>query len=491
MEKYLWEVKKQSKEPTLNQDRKTKILIIGGGIAGISCAFELSKTKKEIMVIDQNRCGNGASLRTTGKLTTLQEDLYSKIAKGYGREKAKLYYQSQKEAIFLAKKNIDEYQIDCDFQEVDSYLFVTEEKNKEKLAKEENLFQDFAKVKKEEKLPIVFPCQESISTPHTAVFHPLKYILKLKEICKEKNVTFFEKTMATKLEKQKDGYVVYANDHKIEADIVIVSCHYPTFIIPGFIPFKTYLEKSFIGAWKTPVNKEFSAINLDKETYSMRYHTDQDNHYFLFLSETHKLSDGIQDEEKRQALEAKCQSFFHKKHTFLWSNYDLMTNDSLPFIGRIHKNDPNLYLATGFNTWGMTNGILAGKMISDLIGQKESPYQLLFRPDRPCNLTKLSNDMINNFNQIKSLIGSKLKSDTNPDYVKMITKNGKRYGIFTDSKGVEHAVSLLCPHFKCSLTFNQSKQTWDCPCHGSRFDIDGNVLKGPACYSIKADPKEL
>lgn len=488
MEQILWEIKKQIKEPTLTQNLKTDILIVGGGITGISCAFELSKTHQNITVVDQNKCGHGVTLRTTGKLTFLQGDQYSKIENCYGIEKAKLYLRSQQEAIQIAKENIEKYRIDCDFQEVDSYIFVFDQTNLEKLEKEQNILKQLCKIKKT-KLPLDFPCAKSLSVSSTAIFHPLKYLLKLKELCKEKQVSFFEDTMVTKIERQQDHYLIVANQHTIEAQIVILCCHYPTFLKPGWIPFKTYLEKSYIGAIPNMENKHLSAINLDPDTYSFRYHSSGKENYLLYLSETHKLSDDVDYQKRFDRLTQKIRKDIKQKPKYLWSNYDLMTNDFLPLIGKTNKNQPHLYLATGFNTWGMTNGILSGKIIADLINQKKNPYTDLFRPDRPLNLTKLTNDAINDINTAKIFMTTKIKKDYPfyPNNVKIVVKNGKRYGIYTDPKGQDHTVSLLCPHMKCSVIFNPVDQTWDCPCHGSRFDIDGNVLKGPACYSIKVD----
>lgn len=488
-ENYLWQVEEQAKVEALTKDEKTDILIIGGGIAGMSIAFALKDLDEKILVVDQHQCGNGVTMRTTGKLTSLQNDIYQTIEKSYGKRAVKLYFQSQQEAIQIVKSNVQTYDIDCNFEEVDSYLFIRDEKNKEKLRKEKESLKSITTVLEKDTLPISYPIIKTIQVSHSAVFHPLKYLLALKKLCSEKGVFFYEDTMVHEIIPRKDCFVVNANNHKIIAKKVIVSCHYPFFLLPSFIPFKTYLEKSYIGSFKVNDNKHFSAINLDQDTYSFRYHQDKENIHFLYLSESHKLSDDVDYLKKVENLKQKIERDFHQVPDYIWSNYDLMTNDSLPFIGRISKEYPNLFLVTGFNTWGMTNGVISGKVIHDLILEKENAYISLFDPMRHTTPTKLINNLINDFKMAKIFLKTKIKKNYSfyPDQVKIITRNGKKCGVYIDQNKKEHVVSNTCPHMKCSLIFNPTTTSWDCPCHGSRFDIDGNVLKGPSTWNIKIE----
>lgn len=487
-EKYLWEIPNQLKEKKLDKDIETDILIVGGGITGMSIAFELRNSNYKITVVDQNKCGNGVTMRTTGKLTYLQENIYSKLEKTHGPNIAKLYLKSQQDAIKIVKNHIQKYKIDCNFQEVASYTFIINDKNKQKLANEFQTLSKWQKIEKEEKLPNSFPIIESIKAPKTAVFHPLKYLLTLKKICKDNGVLFYEDTMVTNVSPNNNDYIISTDKFHIKAKIVVVSCHYPFFLFPFMFPMKTYLEKSYIGAFPVEKAKNFSAINLDNDTYSFRYYQDKKQNYFLCLSETHKLSNSVNYSQDFWNLKDKFSKIFKQKDIpYIWSNYDIMTDDYLPLVGRINNNEKNLYLATGFNTWGMTNGILSGKIISDLILEKENPYIALFNPLRSFSTTKLINDLINNFIIAKIFIKTKIKKNYNfyPANVRVETRDGKKCGIYIDSNGVEHIVSNLCPHMKCSLIFNIITATWDCPCHGSKFDIDGNILKGPSVYNIK------
>jgi len=163
-----------------------------------------------------------------------------------------------------------------------------------------------------------------------------------------------------------------------------------------------------------------------------------------------------------------------------------MTPDSLPYIGRVNSNDDNLLMATGFNKWGMTNGTISGKVISDIIMKKENPYIELFNPHRKLTKDKVINLIVYNFINSKTYILTKMKKEYKfyHNNVRIEEIEGKKIGIYTDKKNIEHKVSITCPHMKCNLVFNNVDKTWDCPCHGSRFDMDGNVLFGPSVYNI-------
>ena len=157
-------------------------------------------------------------------------------------------------------------------------------------------------------------------------------------------------------------------------------------------------------------------------------------------------------------------------------NQDVMSNDQLPFIGKIKD---NLYISTAYNTWGMTNSTIGAKLISDLINNKDNEYVSLFNPNR-INFPLIINSFIGLFHYLKSYLEA-LFHKSNPHYVRI---NGLIYGIYIDKEGIEHKVKLICPHMKCPLVFNQKELTWDCPCHGSRFDLDGNILETPAIKKI-------
>lgn len=467
----------------LNENIKTDILIIGGGITGISTALYLKNKNLNITLIEANEIGSGATLNTTGKITFLQGLIYHKLENIFDFNTSLKYLQSQLEAINLIKQNINKYNIDCDYQENSSYVYTNNDNEiKEFLKEQEFLDKANLNYKIINKLPNNLPCKYGIKTDNTAVFHPIKYLYKLTEELIKNNINIYEKTKALKIEKQNDYYKIYTNDYVIIANKVIVATHYPFFVTPGLIPFKTHLEKEYVLASKIDKIKTFNSITNNKPIISTRYHQDKEN-YIIFASIESKLSKNLNNEANFKNLIKKFESNFENKITNLWFTYDLITNDKLPIIGKLKD---NFYIATGFNKWGMTNGTLAGKILSDLITNENNQYIDLFDPEREITMEQIKNFFLDGFTTISSMLDSKINK--NKDfYENVIFKkiNNIECAIYIDENKKKHIVKNKCPHMGCSLIFNNEEKTWDCPCHGSRYDIDGNVLKGPSNKNIK------
>lgn len=195
----------------------------------------------------------------------------------------------------------------------------------------------------------------------------------------------------------------------------------------------------------------------------------------------------MDNEKNYEELLWHVKSNLTKDIKYYWFNYDVMTPDAMPIIGYYEKDNSNLLIGTGYNAWGMTNGTLAGKILSDLVLGKENSYAHLFLPTRKLNFKKAINITGFNLKNSATYILSKIKNNYSfyPKNVKVEMRNGQKCGIYIDENNKEHIVSNICPHMKCNLMFNTVDKTWDCPCHGSRFDIDGKAIKGPSVYNIK------
>lgn len=477
----IWFEQKKSNFKSLQKDIEIDILIIGGGITGVTTAFYLKDVDQKIALVEQDKIGYGVTSKTTGKVTYLQECIYQKLENNYNKNIATRYLESQKEAISLIKNNIENYGIDCSFERVPSYVF-THNKKEIKIIQEEKTFlkSNHSKVKEVETLPIELPISYGIKVEDTYVFHPLKYLDGL--VKQLKNIEIYEHTKVTNIETENDRYVVTANQYRMKTKKIVLACHYPFFLFPYLFPMKTTLERSYIVSGFSK-NKHFSAITSKNPTESIRYHNDQ----VIYLSNSALIGSKIDTEKEFQEVKQSFENLFLEKPTQAWLNEDIMTLDSLPLIGYVKKDNKNLLIGTGYNTWGMTNGTIAGKILSDLITEKENAYQDLFNPNRKMNFEKVKNGIFYNIWNVKNFIKSKLIKNPNfyKENIKVIYEDGIAYGIYTDNKGIEHKVYNTCPHMKCSLVFNEQEKTWDCPCHASRFDIDGNSIKGPSKYDIK------
>lgn len=480
-QKSIWsEVHQKKICPKLDNDIIVDVLIIGGGITGISTAYHLVDSNLKVALVEKNTSANGVTSKTTGKLTYLQENIYSKLKTYHGIDKSKLYLNSQIDAIKLVKDIIDKNKIDCDLQKVRSYVFTNTKE--EKLKTEVKMLKKFdVTIKQTNILPNNTKVNKSYYVEDTYVFHVIKYLYTLKDICLKKNIDIFENTKIKSVGKENEFYICKTEKNIIKAKNVVFATHYPYFLKPFFLPLKTHIEKSYIEAFKVNKNYKFSAINISKPTISTRYHTENDINYQLFLTNSHNTC--IKDDYKqnfKELLKSKNNS-----PDYLWSNKDIITNDLLPFIGSINK-DNTLLIGTGYNTWGMTNGSLAGKILADIILKKQNKYIKLFDPKRAINIGKIINFPISLGSNIYSFSKTKLKKQKSwySNNIKFEKRNGKNIAIYIDENKKEHIIYNLCPHFKCSLLFNEVEKTWDCPCHGSRFDIDGKCIEGPSNYDI-------
>ncbi len=453
----------------IEKNLTTDILIIGGGITGLTSAYFLKDYPGKVTLIDRKSIGTEVTSKSTAKITYLQQDIYQKLAKSSSIDTAHKYYKSQIEAINIINSIVKTNKFDCDLTKSPSIIFTNNITNLSKIKKEKQLLEKFGAKVTDIKHPSILA---GIKIENAYTFNPVKYLLCLKEYLKDK-ISIYENVNAMKIIKENNRYLIKTDKCIIHAKKVITASHYPFYTIPSLIPLKTYLKREYVCASKIDDSKDYNVINIDNSLISIRYY--QDN--IIFGSNEHHLTMKTNYQKNYQQSIKDFHTYFHKKPDYLWMNQDIMSNDYLPFIGEVKK---NLYLATAYNAWGMTNGTIAAKLITDLIQNKPSPYELLFRVNR-LNPKLLVNSFINSFYYLKAYLES-LIIKHNPTYIKI---KGITYALYIDEENNRHFLKILCPHLKCHLIFNNQEKTWDCPCHGSRFDLDGNLITGPSTTNLK------
>lgn len=475
--------KKKKVFKPLKENITCDILIVGGGISGLSSAYHLMDSKKKIVLIDKGLIGYGVTSKNTGKLDYMQGLIYHKIIKNYDKNIAKLYLDSQKEAINDITHIIKKHNINCHLENTDSYVFsndINDEKdfNKEiEFYKENNIEYGV-----ESDIPIDYPSKFVLKCKDTYTFNPYEYMLGLKKVIGGK-ISIYENSICQGINKENDLYKCKINDnYYITASDVIVSCHYPIFILPYLLPFKTEVQNFYIGVFKVDSNLNNQLLSYNKPVISMRYY----DNYLLYGRRSHSSSTNLNIMDDYSTIKDEIDKYFHKDIDYFYHTNDIMTYDNIPFIGKIKD---HLYIATGFNKWGNTNGTIAGKVIGELILKGTSKYQKLFNPYRGLSIDKIKNIPIYNLKVGTRYILNKINPNMNyyKDNVSIKFINGKRCGIYIDEENNKHIVSNICPHMKCNLIFNYLDKTWDCPCHGSRFTIDGDLIEGPSVYDIKID----
>ncbi len=463
----------------LDSNKNIDILIIGAGITGLTTAYFL-KYNKSMCVVDSGLIGYGVTKNSTAKINYLQESLYSKIAKSTNLDNAIKYLDSQKYAINELVSIISKEKIDCDLVSVPSYLFANTKSELEVLEDEVKFLRKNNVNIIEDDLPIKTTNYKSYKVDDTYVFNPIKYLNSLYNILTKENINIYENSRILKIKRKDNKYICYSDTYKITANKVVLACHYPYFLFPNFMPIKCSIEKSYMIVSKVSSDKKFTCINTNKPIYSCRYYEDENNYYQISLAKSDDLSKNKNDLYNFNSVK-KIFNLNDKDIVMKYTNSDIITPDYMPYIGKL-KN--NMYIGLGYNTWGMTNGVLAAKIISNLILNRENMYEL-FDPNR-INLQTIIKIPYYIFNNAKSFIDSKINKNRKwySKNVKFYTKNGIPLACFIDQNNKKHIVINKCPHLKCSLIFNEVERTWDCPCHSSRFDIDGKRIKGPSNYDI-------
>lgn len=461
---------------SLNQDIKTDVLVIGAGIAGILTAYLLKESGKEVVVIDSGKVCGGNIKNTTAKITSQHRLIYSKIKKEFGIDMAKEYAMANESAIRKYKEIINKRNIDCDFEEKSAYVYSldeTEELMKEvEVAKEAGIDAEFVT---ETNLP--FKVKGAVKFNNQAQFNPLKFLQNISE-----DLVIYENTKALEINES----IVITTDGKIESNYIVVATHYPILNMPGFYFLKMHQERSYVLGIENTKPIDGMYIDYSKNGYSFRSY----KNLILFGGEGHRTGENKNGGSYEKLKKAAKDIFPEGEIKYEWSAQDCMTIDGIPYIGQYSKKTPNLYVATGFNKWGMTSSMVSAMIISDMIIGKENEFAHIFSPTRfdlSASIKNIAKDMAEtsvNFISEKIYLPAILVENVEKGHGGIIEYEGKKAGVYKDEEGKVYAVSAKCPHLGCELSWNPDELTWDCPCHGSRFDYKGNLIDSPSIKDI-------
>ena len=431
--------------PKLNNNLLVDVLIVGGGITGISTLYHLRNSNLKVVLVEQNKIAMSVTGNSTGKLNYLQNDLIDKIRKNFNDDVAYKYIDAQINTIDMIVDIIKKEKISCNLQKTESFMY-TSKKNEIDKIKNIKQFLENNNIKVQEEKSKLVKSKYSIKISNTYLINPIKFVYGL---LKNNIFSIYENTSIIDIEKENDYYLCYTNKNLIKAKKVVIASHYPYFLNPLCFPIKASLEKSYLSASKYSTNP-ISLISYSNPFISIRNYKD----YLIYLSNSHSINKDVNDKKNFNELVSNLKKI-NLKSEYLWSNIDIITNDGLPYIGRITK---DMYIGTGYNTWGLTNGFLAGCILSDMIMNKNNKYTKLFNPKRK-NIAQITGGISNIFNSMDGYIKGLLNGNNCP----------------------------TCPHLGCKLIYNKLEKTWDCPCHGSRFNKNGKCISGPANKDINVN----
>ena len=412
----------------------TDVLIVGGGLCGILTAHRLREAGMHCIIVDGKRIGGGVTQNTTAKITAQHGLIYADLIQRFGLSKAKQYYDANTAAIQQYRVLAERFP--CDFEEKTAHVYSTD--NRQKLEREAEAYQRLGlPAHIEEAPPLPFSTVGTLAMKGQAQFHPLKLLYALSD-----NLEIFENTFVQTIK----GNIAYTRAGKIQARQIILATHYPLVTIPGLYFLKLYQHRSYVLALKgAPL---IDGMYLDERETGLSFRTYGD---LLFVG------GGDHKTGKQGGNYAELEAFTKKAYPqatehYRWATQDCMSLDQVPYIGRHRAGKDNLYVATGFNKWGMTGSMVAAELLTDLI--LHGPVEAT-SPGRP--------PWASLFNPRRSILSKQLFVNLGAATVGLLSPGGPR-----------------CTHMGCKLHKNIVEGTWDCACYGSRFEQGGRILNNPA-----------
>ena len=430
--KSLWqEISHLPEFPSLKNDAKTDVLIIGGGIAGILTAYHLHQAGVKYILVEKGRICGCTTQNTTAKITYQHGLIYHKISESNSEEAAKMYLKANKSAFEKYAEMCKS--IDCDFEIKNNFVYSTN--NRKVLENEVNTLEKIGfKAEFCENIPLPFDAVGAVKFKNQAQFNPLKFISAI-----AKDLNIYEFTFV----KEMVGNTATTDCARIHADKVIVATHFPFINKHGSYFLKLYQHRSYVIALEKAQNMEGMYVDENRSGLSFRNY----GNFLLLGGGSHRTGkNGGNWSELRQFAN---RNYPDSKEKFCWATQDCMSLDGIPYIGQYSKNTPNLYVASGFNKWGMTGAMVSAMILSDMVMDRRNDFAEVFNPSRSILKPQL---FINAAEATKNLL----------------TISEKR-----------------CPHLGCALKWNRTEHSWDCPCHGSRFTKHGKLIDNPANGDLK------
>ena len=484
--------------PPLEGDVDVDVAVIGAGITGLTAALLLKRAGKTVAVVESKRIVRGATGYTTAKVTSGHNLIYDDLGKRFGEEAARIYAESNEAAIERMARLVAEEGIECDFERKPNYVYaeaggdVGQIEREVEAAQKAGLPASFAT---ETSLP--YPIAGAVRLENQAQFHPRKYLLAFAAAIDGDGSHVFEWTRA--LDVEEDGACVVTTDRgRVHAGDVVVATHLP-FLDRGLFFAKAHPSRSYaIGA---PIDESVAPdgmfINSGQPTRSIRTMRDGDAVYLNVGGEGHKPGQAEDTLERYDRLEE-----FMRRHwqtgpvEYRWSTQDYTTVDRVPYVGRLRRGSEHVYVGTGYGKWGMTSGTVAAIILSDRILERENAWAELYEAKRLNPRASAKKFVKENAAVGVEFFGARLSGGERRALDALgngegalLRVRGRKTAVYRDERGKLHALSPVCQHLYCIVSWNPAERSWDCPCHGSRYTGEGKVIQGPTVRDLK--PRQL
>ncbi len=457
----------------LKGDVQTEVAVIGGGIAGILTAYLLQERGISVVVLECAGIGSGMTKGTTAKISSQHGLIYRKLLTYKGEMRAREYAAINQYSIEKYEDMIQQLRIDCDFQRLPNYIYTLD--NDLKIKQEVEAAKRLglpAVYTKDTNLP--FPVKSAIRFDHQAQFHPLKFLRAVAG-----RLSVYEHVRIKEM--RTDGLII-TEQGTVKAKSVVIATHYPFINAPGYYFLRMHQERHYLAALEGS-GKELMGMYLDADPQGFTFRNYQD--YLILGSGGHRTGQFHPKDAYARIEMAAKQWYPQARIKYIWSAADCITPDSVPYIGRFSVNTPNFYVATGFNKWGMTGSMSAAIILRDMIMGNVNANRKVFNPRRfmlSGSKVMVEDAAISASNLAAGMLRiphDKLRQ-IGRGQAGVIHYNGQRLGVYRDLNNKYYYVNTKCPHLGCSLEWNPNELSWDCPCHGSRFDYRGKWLNNPA-----------
>lgn len=462
--------------PTLDQSIETEIAVIGGGLAGILTADALRQAGADVIVLEANRIGTGQTAGTTAKLTAQHGLKYHQLLQTLGADTARQYASAQFTAIKHLHRLVQERDIACDLQNCTSFLYAVEAPGP--LQAEYDACRSLGMdvfLTTDTELPF---SAQALGLRNQAQFHPLKLLAGLAS-----GLTVYKHSRIL----QAEGHTLRTAHGTVTAKKIIFTCHYPFINVPGYYFLRQHQERSYVLALEHTPSFQNHYLGIDGETLSFRSY----GNTLLLGGSSHRTGENREGGNYEQLERAAKRYWPQSRISVRWSAQDCMPMDGIPYIGHFSESRPDWLVATGFQKWGMSSSVLASMILSSLaVGQAPIPEAAPFSPHRfhpGASARQLADDTLHAARDLgrRFLSPGRIAAEQLPiGHGGIVEVDGEKLGVYRDETGELYAVSVKCPHLGCQLEWNPEECTWDCPCHGSRFDIHGHLLNGPATTDL-------
>ncbi|WP_229859452.1 FAD-dependent oxidoreductase [Streptomyces poonensis] len=492
--------------PPLDGDLDVDVVVVGAGIAGISTAYEVARLGRSVALLEAGTVAGGVTGHTTAKVSALHTLVYDKLRRTRDEEAARLYAVSQSEAIERAAELVDELGIACDWERRDAYTYTHDAGQVPKIRAETDAARAAGlSAELVTDTPLPYPVTAAVKVTGQAQFHPRKYLLALLDDCVARGGRVFEHTPVVGLHEGEPCRVTTESGATVTARDVVVATHYPIFDRSmAFARLSSRRELVVAGPMAAGRDPDGMYITPDEGTRSVRTAPyGSDGQRLLIITGEH-FTPGTADTDERFARLTSwaTEHFPGVTFTHRWATQDNDPTDTVPLVGPLHHGARHAWVATGFGGWGMSGGIMAGRLLSDLMTGGRPVWADLYDPRRLRTVAREAPAFLQHQAKVgKHFIGDRLHGLDSADEIPpgggdIVRAGGKQIAVHRDEGGQLHALSARCTHLGCIVSFNSAERSWDCPCHGSRFDVDGKVIQGPATKPLEqreprhAEPSE-